>query len=94
MTKLTSPSIGIDSDSVSKICELLERLAEVFAPENVDYTFVDGANRFFVCHRDQWHAVTFSDTTLLVRSVADLQEEISRVVYGGGHSSANPFGFK
>ena len=94
MTKLSSPRFGIDSDSVSKVCELLERLGELFAPENVDYAFVDGANRFFVCHHTQWHAVTFSDTSLLVRTVADLEEEISRVVRAGGHSCADPFGFK
>ena len=93
MTKLSSASIGIDSDSVSKVCELLERLGEIFAQENVDYAFAEGANRFFVCHRGQWQAVTFSDTTLLVRTVADLQEEICQVVYGGRHSCANPSGF-
>jgi hypothetical protein len=94
MTKLSTPGTGIDTDSVSKVCELLERLGEVFAAENVDYAFVDGANRFFICHRDHWHAVTLSDTTLLVRTVADLQQEISQVVYGDGHRCANPFAFK
>ena len=93
MTKLSSPSIRIDTDSVSKVCDLLERLGEVFSPHSVDYAFIDGANRFFVCHESVWHAVTFSDTTLLVRTVADLQEEICKVVYGGGQPCAAPFGF-
>jgi len=94
MTKLSSPGTFVDSDSVSKACELLERLGEVFAPENVDYVFADGVNRFLVRYHDVWHAVAFSDTTLLVRRVIELQEDVEQAVYGGACLSSGPVGFK
>jgi hypothetical protein len=88
MTKLSA----VEADSVGKVCELLEGLGEVFAPENVDYAYAGGANRFFVCYRDLWYTVTFSDTTLLIRSIADLHGEICRAVYSGERPADNPFG--
>jgi hypothetical protein len=36
--------------------------------------------------------VTFSDTTLLIRTVADLHGEICRVVYSKLRPADNPFG--
>jgi len=74
----------IDGDSVSKACDLLERLGELFSPENLDYQYAGGANRFFVRHAGVWHAITFSDTSLLVTTAAQLQDEVLHVVYGAG----------
>jgi len=92
MTKLSAASGGVDADSIGKVCELLEGLGEVFAQENVDYAYGGGANRFFVCYCDLWYAVTFSDTTLLIRTVADLHWEICRAVYSRLRPADNPFG--
>ena len=64
---------------------------EVFAPDNVDYAYAGGANRFFICYRDLWYAVTFSDTTLLIRSIADLHGEICRAVYTGQRPADKSF---
>ena len=80
----------LDSDSVTKACDLLERLGEIFSPENVDYQFAEGGNRFLVRYAGVWHAVAFSDTTLLVRALAELEEEISRVIYGRGSPCSEP----
>jgi hypothetical protein len=68
------------ADAVIKACDLLERLGETFSPANVDYEFFNGTNRFLVLHGGVWHAITFSDTTLLIRAPADLQNEISKVI--------------
>jgi len=92
VTKLSAASGGVDADSIGKVCELLEGLGEVFAQENVDYAYGGGANRFFVCYCDLWYAVTFSDTTLLIRTVADLHWEICRAVYSRLRPADNPFG--
>ena len=71
------------ADAVSKACDLLERLGETFSPTNVDYEFFNGTNRFLVLHGGVWHAITFSDTTLLIRAPADLQDEVSKVICVG-----------
>jgi len=92
MTKLSAVSGSVEADSVGKVCELLEGLGEVFAPENVDYAYARGANRFFVCYRDLWYTVAFSDTTLPIRSIADLHGEICRAVYSGQRPADDPFG--
>ena len=55
-------------------------LAQNFSAENVDYECVERTNRFLVLHGGVWHAVTFSDTALMIKAVDELQEEISRAI--------------
>ena len=71
------------ADAVIKACDLLERLGEIFSPANVDYEFFNGTNRFLVLHEGVWYTVAFSDTTLLIRAPADLQNEITKVIRVG-----------
>ncbi len=70
----------IEADPVTRACDLLELLGQRFCAQNVDYECIEGVNRFLVLHERVWHAVSFSDTALLLRAPADLQEEIARVV--------------
>jgi len=56
------------------------QLAQNFSAENVDYECVERTNRFLVLHGGVWHAVTFSDTALMIKAVDELQEEILRAI--------------
>jgi len=81
---------AVDSDPITKACDLLERLAQIFSAENVDYECVERTNRFLVLHGGVWHAVTFSDTALMIKAVDKLQEEISRAIRDCGCAGSEP----
>ena len=80
MTESRISRRAVHSDPVTKACDLLEVLAQNFSAENVDYECVERTNRFLVLHGGVWHAVTFSDTALMIKAVEELQEEISRAI--------------
>ena len=90
MTESRISRRAIDSDPVTKACDLLEVLAQIFSAENVDYECVERTNRFLVLHGGVWHAVTFSDTALLIKAVDELQEEISRAIRSCEDASSEP----
>ena len=90
MTESRISRRAVHSDPVTKACDLLEVLAQNFSAENVDYECVERTNRFLVLHGGVWHAVTFSDTALMIKAVDELQEEISRAIRNCECASSEP----
>jgi hypothetical protein len=90
MTESRISRRAVHSDPVTKACDLLEVLARHFSAENVDYECVERTNRFLVLHGGVWHAVTFSDTALMIKAVNELQEEISRAIRSCEYAGSEP----
>jgi hypothetical protein len=90
MTESRISRRAFDIDPVTKACEILELLAQIFSAENVDYEYSERTNRFLILHGGAWHAVTFSDTALLIKAADDLQAEISRAVCNCQYAGSEP----
>ena len=68
------------ADRVAAACDLLELLGQHFTAAKVDYEYAESINRFLIFHAGLWHAVSFSDTTLMVRAPQALLEDIVRIL--------------
>jgi hypothetical protein len=90
MTESRISRRAIDIDPVTKACDLLESLAQIFSAENVDYEYRERTNRFLILHAGVWHAVTFSDTAFLIKAVDELEAEISRAVRNCEYARSEP----